>query len=424
MINQHSIETVDASTFSERFRAPNYDAYCFANIPGTIEAMLCGTTTRPQLPADVLPTTMSQPRHVVLFFIDAFGWRFFERYREQFQTLRRFCEHGVASKTTSQFPSTTAAHVTTINTGLPVYESGVFEWYYYEPTLDTVIAPLLFSFAGKDQDRGTLTAAHVDPKTLYPNETLYQQLAGHGVTSYLYQSAAFTPSPYGDVVTAGVDHVHPYQQFSEVPAALTKALQSPTQPSYHYVYCGDIDGVGHLEGPDSHAFDKAAAACFETIEQFFIQYAGRGDTLIMLTADHGQVTIDPTKTIYLNQRLPEIATWVERTAAGEPIRYAGSSRDCFLYLKPACVEVAQRTLAELLRGQAEVYKTSELIAAGLFGPHQHERLLARLGNICILPYAGESVLWYEPGRFEETFHGHHGGLTPEEMETVLLTLQL
>ena len=37
----------------------------------------------------------------------------------------------------------------------------------------------------------------------------------------------------------------------------------------------------------------------------------------------------------------------------------------------------------------------------------------------MLPYAGESVFWYEAGRFEQRFRGAHGGLSPEEMETVL-----
>ena len=85
---------------------------------------------------------------MVLLFIDAFGWRFFERYADDYPLLRRILDEGYVTKLTSQFPSTTAAHVTTIHTGLPVDQSGVFEWFYYEPTIDALIAPLTFSFAG------------------------------------------------------------------------------------------------------------------------------------------------------------------------------------------------------------------------------------------------------------------------------------
>jgi hypothetical protein len=46
--------------------------------------------------------------------------------------------------------------------------------------------------------------------------------------------------------------------------------------------------------------------------------------------------------------------------------------------------------------------------------------MSRVGNLVILPYDGETVWWYDPGRFEQKFYGHHGGLTPGEMEIPLL----
>ena len=69
---------------------------------------------------------------VVLFLIDGFGWRFFEKFQEMpfFQQTART---GTVTKLTSQFPSTTAAQLTTIHTGMPVGEHGIFEWYYFDP---------------------------------------------------------------------------------------------------------------------------------------------------------------------------------------------------------------------------------------------------------------------------------------------------
>ncbi len=128
MLNQNSIEAVEASVFSCSFRKPLYESYCFSNIPGTIEKLLTGETERNQLPGDTL--TGKSYDKVVLFFIDAFGWRFFEHYKDRYPVLKRFLEHGIASKITSQFPSTTAAHATTMHSGLRVDESGVFEWFY------------------------------------------------------------------------------------------------------------------------------------------------------------------------------------------------------------------------------------------------------------------------------------------------------
>ena len=63
----------------------------------------------------------------------------------------------------------------------------------------------------------------------------------------------------------------------------------------------------------------------------------------------------------------------------------------------------------------------DLIEAGLFGPLPlSQRFLDRVGNLVVLPFAGESVWWYEKDKFEMKKHGAHGGLTPAEVEIPLL----
>lgn len=69
-------------------------------------------------------------------------------------------------------------------------------------------------------------------------------------------------------------------------------------------------------------------------------------------------------------------------------------------------------------------KTEDLIAEGFFGSGVSTRFRERAGNLVILPYRHESVWWYEKDKFEMQFLGHHGGLTPQEMETVLYSLEI
>src|SRR6266702_1475387 len=79
MLNTTSLQAVSNSTFSERFVKPLYDSYCFSNIPQTIEFLLTGEG-QSGLPLDVFGSLPTRYDKVILFFVDAFGWRFFERY--------------------------------------------------------------------------------------------------------------------------------------------------------------------------------------------------------------------------------------------------------------------------------------------------------------------------------------------------------
>src|SRR6266581_4409859 len=146
MINADSLNAVNASKFNDQFAKPLYDSYCFSQIPQTIYHLLTGDE-QPGLPISVLGDLPRRFDKVILMFVDGFGWRFFERYAEKYPFLKTILAQGIISKMTSQFPSTTAAHVTCIHTGLNVGQSGVYEWHYYEPLLDEIIAPLLFSLA-------------------------------------------------------------------------------------------------------------------------------------------------------------------------------------------------------------------------------------------------------------------------------------
>ena len=150
-----------------------------------------------------------------------------------------------------------------------------------------------------------------------------------------------------------------------------------------------------------------------------------GNTLFLMTADHGQVEVDPRTTYYLNKQIAGIERYLKTTEKGRPLVPAGSARDMFLHVKEEYMDETVATLREHLAGKAEVYGTAELLAQHFFGQQEpSSTLLSRLGNVAILPYKKETVWWYEEGLFRMPFRGHHGGLTPEEMEIPLIVLPL
>lgn len=425
MLNTTSVDAVDSSVFDGIFRKPLYATYNFARIPDTIETVLTGREwDANNLPRDVLGHLPARYEKVVLVFLDAFGWESLMRHSERHQFLRRTYADGVVSKLTSQFPSTTAVHATTIHTGQDVGTSGVYEWFHYEPTIDSIIAPLLFSFAG-DKERDTLRNTGVEPRSLFPNDTFYQRLGKHGIRTHIYQSGAFTPSTFGEVVFQGVSAVHRFVDVREGIRCLVDNLQREG-PAYHFLYADSVDAAAHTFGPGSKEHDESVSSFFASLEEALLTSGtGRSSrTLLLLTADHGQEAINPETTCYLDTEAPEILQWIKQNRQGVPIAPAGSSRDQFLHIREEHVERAMMLLRSLLAGTASVYLVDDLLADGFFGPNPGPRLRSRIGNVCVLPHAHQSVWWRGGGRFVQKFRGQHGGLLPSEMEIPLLALPL
>lgn len=408
------------------FIRPGWGGHCFAELPQTIHYWLTGSGA-PALSPDLLNRFDRRYNKVVLFFLDAFGWRFFEQFADSHPLLRELQQQGSVAKYTSQFPSTTAAHATAIHSALPVGQSGVFEWQYYEPTLDEMIAPLLFSVAGAKQ-RETLAEMGVRPDEIYPPSTLYKKLKPLGVESHLFQYKGYTPSTYSDYLFRGAQ-VYPYTTLPEALVNMQLLIERTTGPAYFFLYYGEMDTLCHEYGPQSPQVEAQNEAMLTALERFFVQKL-RGklqDTLLVVTADHGQVEVDPKTTVYLNldPAFRGVERFLKRNRQGKILAPAGSARDFFLYIHDDLLDEAHTFVADRLAGKAQVWRVEQMLAEGYFGPEPYvPDLLDRMGNLVILPYAGESVWWYERDRFDQSFYGHHGGLTRAEMEIPLCLYEL
>jgi hypothetical protein len=424
MINTTSLQAIAASTAgpNQRFRKP-HPAYNFSRIPATIATVLAGHPDAEALPGDCWQPIGRSADTIILIFVDALGWTFFEQYGEH-PFLKRVARDGLVSPLTTQFPSTTAAHVTTIHSGQPAGRHGIIEWFYFEPKLDAVITPLRFSFAG-DADRATLGRVNIRTSQYLPAATFYQRLAKDEVASTVVQDEAYTPSPYSDHLFRGAT-VFPCQNAATGLDTLAGLVaHQPGRKRYFFNYIDDIDGVGHHQGPDSADFAKEIRHTLDQLETFVNRLALLGGRVwLMLTADHGQVQLDPTQTVYLNHEIPGIERFLRLTLRGEPIRFGGSCRDLFFYVKSQRLDEFQAALTMTLDGRAAVWRTRDMIEEGFFGDADPEVLLPRVGDLAVLPFEGEAIYWYDAQRFVMRHRGAHGGLLPAEMETYLAILPL
>jgi predicted AlkP superfamily pyrophosphatase or phosphodiesterase len=408
------------------FIQPQYGGHSFADLPATIQYWLTGQGA-PALAPDVLGEFTGKYDLVISLFIDSLGWELINRYTDENPFFRELQTRGRVAKITSQFPSTTAAHVTCIHTGLVVGQSGVYEWQYYEPQLDAVITPLLFSFAGTTR-RDTLRPTGIDPHTLYPDHNIYQDMAKYGVNSYIFGWEPFTPSTYSAAVMRGT-RMRPFQPLTEGLLNLAEHARNVNTPAYLYFYYGEIDTMCHLHGPDSIQARAQIETFAHAMERWFMPYVRdlNKRALLIMYADHGHMSVSPQNTRYLNthRELKPIVQMMKTDRQGNVLVPAGSPRDPFLYIRDECLDEAHALLSRELNGYADVVKTEELIQAGYFGINPvSDTLRGRLGNLTILPHPNNCVWWYEEDRFVQKYQGHHGGLTAREMEIPLAMLEL
>src|SRR5262245_41696090 len=253
---------------------PEQGRRCFDQLPATIERLLTGTTDGPALSEPLLRERFDK---VVLVYVDAFGWSLLERH-DAHPVFARARSDGMVVQLTSQFPSTTTAQVTTIHSGLPVAEHGLYEWHVLEPALNRLITPLLFSFAG-DGVRGTL-AGVLAPDEVFPTESLHARLAASGVRSCVALPSEIAGTAPNSTLLRDVD-VLPFATTDH--ALMTVATTLERGAAHVHVYLAEIDALMHSVGPDDALVDLCIRRMLDALERTVFP-AG---TLVLLTADHG-----------------------------------------------------------------------------------------------------------------------------------------
>ncbi len=422
MLNTKSINAVDSATFLDNLQRPLYGHYCFSEIPGTISKLL-GDPKPTGLPTDAFGTdTYPQPHSVVIFLIDAFGWNLFHRAaQENLPGISRFMEQGVVSKLSTLFPSTTTSHVHCLNTGLLPQQSQIFEWRQVWPALNQVISPLLFSkvedSGGKnDAKRHTLLEAGIKPQDVFPPSAFHQQLVERGIDVIEYLPKAYVDGCYSQAVNPMVKR-QGYEQLETGLQDLTTVLNTATGQQYIRFYLPDVDSLSHQHGYTSDIVWKRVNEIFAALENLlFSNLEHHQDLAILLTADHGQVVIDSTKTFFLDEEIPELMPMLTHNQNGEPLFPCGSGRDVFLHIKPEYIEQALTLLQQRLAGIARVLRIKD-VADSLFGPSPSQDFLNIVGQLLILPENCNTVFFAGPnGHYKRQRRGTHGGLTPAEAQ--------
>ncbi len=360
---------------------PDYGGAC---LPSLVPALLDrGVAPSPPW----LPGPVSTARQVVLLVLDGLGW-------EQLQARPRLAPtlHGmVGGPITSVAPTTTAAALTSLTTGLTPAAHGVVG-YRVQVGRGEVMNVLRWS-----TNRG-------DAREAVPPEKFQPQVAFANTGAPVVTRSEFATTGFTAAHLAGA-RLHGWK----VPSAITvevRRLLRQGEP-FVYAYYDGIDKVSHERGFGEH-YDAELVA----VDRLVADVAGEltPGAVLVVTSDHGQV--------HVGQNVLELDA--QMTAGIEVL--SGEGRFRWLHARPG----AARHLAEQARDRfgdvAWVRTRDELVEEGWLGGRPAPEVERRLGDVALVAF--EPVAFLDPADpGENRMVCRHGSLTPAEAWVPLVALE-
>lgn len=359
---------------------------------------------------------------IILFLFDGLGDNLLQNEALKHDFFQGLVKKGFYSPITSVFPSTTAAAISTINSGLSPLEHGLPEWNVYFRELDIVLQTLPFMpVVPSDMKK----LANPPAGLLFNQETIYQRLQRVKIPSFTFLYEGYMNSPYNQTACIG-STVITYKTLSDLLTSLLDCLRKVSK-GFFYVYWGAVDASEHTFGPSSKEAKFEVSKLANSLQKDFVdkvEFKDAADTALLITADHGQVPVDPQTTIYLD-KMKGLEDLLRVSPNGYLIPPSGGPRDAFLHIKEGKTEYAQKMLQKELGQKAKVLTSQQVSEIGFFGSGTvHSEFKSRTGDILILPCGNQTIWYHFTPEINFELNGHHGGLSKEEMMIPFLCARL
>ena len=360
--------------------SPVVPAYHDACVTTLVPALLEGSAAPAWLPEEVL-----QARRILLLVLDGLGWLQLRDRAGVAPTLAGL-EGGPI---TTVAPSTTAAALTSLSTGLPPGEHGVVGYRIAVggsggPSHGEVLNALRWSTGDGDARR------RHDPRLFQPCEIFGSQRPPV-VTRAEFAESGFTAAHLSDTRLFG---------YADRTGLLDQVLGAfARKEPFVYAYWDDIDRIAHEFGLAERYNDELGACDLMVAELLHRLPAG---TAVVVTADHGQV--------HVGERLVDLPAEVTGLVDGQ----SGEARFRWLHARPGAASDLLAAAHQAFDHMGWVRSVDEVVSDGWLGDRVTSAARGRLGDVAVA--ARDPVAFVDPAEASSVeLIGRHGSLTADEM---------
>ncbi len=350
----------------------------------------------PWLPGDGAPLVLPPARHVVVVLVDGLGEHLLRERSGHAPFLRRLRARPASTVLDVAYPTTTAASMGSLGTGLPPGTHGIVGLEVRDPERDVV-----FSTLGWDPD--------VDPVRFQPRTTVFEHLARAGRSAAHVGPRYFDGSGLTTAALRGARFVAAESLPDRVDATLAALRAAGPDGGLVYLYWGEVDKTGHVHGVDSFQWGEQVEAVDAELGR--LARSLPPGTLLLVTADHGMVDVPFERRVDLATE-PELRAGV-RLLAGEP-------RAVQLHVVDGALDDVLAAWRARFAADFSVLSRAECLEAGWFGDVD-PAVLPRIGDVVLSATSDAAVVDSRTARREVlALRGLHGALTERETRVPLL----
>lgn len=330
---------------------------------------------------------LSAARSVVLVVIDGLGAIPLRAHAGHARTLASaMAKKDIAG---SVFPTTTAAALTSLLTGVAPGTHGMVGYRVRDPERDVLVNQLT-----------EWEAFGVDPLVWQSAPTVFEQATAAGHPAFVVGVPAYAGTGFTRATLRGAE----FRSATSVADRVELAWQLADAHESALVYCylPEVDKAGHKHGVDSAEWVRALEDIDAALSRRIPDGVG-----VLVTADHGMIDVPQHRQLVLDAA----GGWHDgiRHIGGEP-------RMLHVYTEPdADLSAILARWRRDLEGIADVVSRTEAIDAGLFGAPVTDAARSRMGDLLV---AARSNCALYDGEAEDqrgrSMVGQHGSLTPEE----------